>query len=375
MATPLRVGVLGAGWAGELHLEAFSASPDAEVVALSSRTRSVAEEVATRHRVPNVADDVAELLGYGLDIISIATPPDSHLPLALQALAGGVHVLCDKPTALTGADAGELYEAAEAVQVRHASGFVWRNDPAILHIRSLLGDGAIGRVVDVHARCALGAPVLPMTWMYDLEAGGGSLMQHGGHVIDRLRWVLDDEFVEVSGEPHYDLSRTVVGPTFHNVMQAFGWAAQRARNPAPEVLPTAPVTADSGYSFSGVTAAGVRAHLWESWHDVGSEPDVVEIYGSKGALRWAGAAGITIARPGGDAERIAVPGSSEAGSGDLKDLRAVGARLWARTVQAFLDDVQGRPHEPYPTLYDGWKVQQVIDAVRRSAVTRSWEKC
>jgi predicted dehydrogenase len=375
MTRPLRVGVIGAGWAGELHVEAFSASPDAEVVALCSRTRSVAEELAARHAVPNVVDDVTALLALDLDVVSVATPPDAHLELTLQAVAAGVHVLCDKPTALTGEDAGRMYEAAESARVCHASGFVWRYDPAILHVRSLLADGAIGRVVEVHTRCALGAPVLPMTWMYDRDAGGGSLMQHGGHVIDRLRWLLAEELVEVCGEPHHDLTEAVVGPKFHNVMQAFGWAARRARTPDAEPLPTAPVTADSGYRFSGVTTTGTRAHFWESWHDVGLEPDVIELYGTTGALRWAGAAGITLLRAGREPERIVVPGSSEAGSGDLKDLRAIGQQLWARTAQAFLDDIHGRPHEAYPTLHDGWQVQRVVDAVLRSAESRSWEKC
>jgi predicted dehydrogenase len=375
MDNPVRVGVIGAGWAGELHIEAFTASADARVVALASRTRSVAEEVAERHGVPAVVDGVAGLLAEGVDVISVATPPSSHLPLTLEALAGGAHVLCDKPTALTAPEAGQLYEAAEAARVRHASGFIWRNDPAILHLRSLLAEGVIGRVVDVHTRCALGAPVLPQTWMYDLEAGGGSLMQHGGHVIDRVRWLLGDELVEVSGEPHHDLAQAVVGPTFHNVMQAFGWAARRARTPDPEPLPSAPVTADTGYRFSAMTSGGTRAHFWESWHHIGAEPDVVDLHGTEGALRWAGAAGITLVRPGREPERIEVPGSSEAGSRDLKDLRAVGQRLWARAVQAFVDDVLDRPHEPYPTLLDGWRVQQVIDAVRRSGASRCWEKC
>jgi predicted dehydrogenase len=375
MPQPLRVGVLGAGWAGELHLEAFAASPAAEVVVLGSRTRSVAEDVAARHGVPRVVHDVDELFACDLDIVSVATPPASHVELTLKALSAGAHVLCDKPTALTGGGAAQILEAAEAARVRHASGYIWRNDPALLRVRSLLADGAIGRVVDVHARCALGAPVLPMTWMYDLDAGGGALMQHGGHVIDRVRWLLDDDLVEVSGEPIHDLSEAVVGPTFHNVMHAFGWAAQRARTPHPEQLPTAPVTADSGYRFSAVTRSGTRAHFWESWHHVGPVPDVVELHGTQGALSWAGAEGITLVRAGREPERIEVPGSSEAGSRDLKDLRVVGQRLWARLVQAFLDDIQGLPHEPYPTLLDGWKVQQVIDAVRRSGASRCWEKC
>src|SRR5664279_1149657 len=170
MTELLRVGVLGAGWAGELHLEAFRSQPEVELVALCSRTKSTAEAVAERYGVAKVVDDIDDFFGSDLDIISIATPPSSHVELTLRALASGAHVLCDKPTALTGVQAAEVYQAAEAAGVRHASGYIWRNDPAILHIRQLVAQGAICRITDVQVRCALGAPVLPMTWMYDEKA-------------------------------------------------------------------------------------------------------------------------------------------------------------------------------------------------------------
>jgi predicted dehydrogenase len=375
MSSSLRVGVIGAGWAGELHLEAFAAAQGAEVVALCSRTRSVAEAVAARHGITAVCDDVAELLGRDLDIVSIATPPATHRELTLAAVANGAHVLCDKPTGLTGPDARAGYEAAEAAGVRHASGYIWRNDPAILHVRALIAEGAIGTVLDVNTRCALGAPVLPMTWMYDGQAGGGALMQHGGHVIDRVRWLLGEEVVAVSGETLHDVHEAEVGPRFHNIMAAFGWAAQRAQDPAREPLPTAPVTADTGYRFNAVLGSGARAQFWESWHSPATVPDVVEVYGTDGTLVWAGAAGITLVRQGREPELIKVPGSSEAGSRDLKDLRAVGQRLWAGFVQAFVDDIRGAGDVSFPTLYDGWKVQEVIDAVHASAASASWEKC
>jgi predicted dehydrogenase len=375
MTAPLRVGVVGAGWAGGLHTVAFNDQPDAQVVALVSRTRQAAQALADRHGIPAVFTDYGEFLDAGLDVVSIATPPASHRAYTVAAAERGLHVLCDKPSAMAGTDAHAMVQAAEAAGVRHATGLIWRGDPAVTRLREMVAAGAIGRVTDVLARCALGAPVLPMTWMYEADAGGGSLMQHGGHVIDRVRWLLGQEFVEVCGETLHDVAEAEVGPRFHNVQEAFGWAARRMADPDRQPLPTAPVTADTGYRLSGVLDGGTRVQMWESWHSQGPVPDTVELYGTSGTLVWSGAGGLLLCRPRRAPERIEVAGSTEAGSRDLKALDAVGRRLWADLVSRFVADIRGTEHAPYPTLADGWRVQAVVDAVRASSRSRSWEKC
>lgn len=375
MTDTYRVAVIGAGWAGELHARAFGEHPRTEVVALASRTEPRARQTAEAFGIPHVHTDVQAMLDeHRPDIVTVATPPSSHAELTLAAIASGAHVLCDKPIATTAADGARMVEAADEAGCRHATGFVWRNDPAILRLRELIAEHAVGDVVEVHARCALGAPVLPMTWMYDADAGGGALMQHGGHVIDRIRWLLGREFTSVSGELVHDVKDAEVGPRFHNVMEAFAWAGRRMgeRAQGADPLPTAPVTADTGYSLRATMEDGVRVSLWELWHGVGLHPDVVEVVGTRGTLLWTGAGGLHVLRPRQAPEPVAVEGSTEAGGGDMKSLEAQGHRLWSRLVAAFVSDVAGEDHEPYPTLYDGWRVQQVIDAVVTSHESRRW---
>lgn len=372
----VRVAVVGAGWAGELHLKAFAAQPAVELVAVSSRTEPRARQVADTFGVPAVHTDLDRMLAeVRPDVVSVATPPSSHAHITLAAIAAGCHVLCDKPIATSAADGARMLEAAEAAGVKHASGFVWRNDPAILELRRLVAERAVGDVVEVHARCALGAPVLPMTWMYDAEAGGGALMQHGGHVIDRIRWVTGNEFAGVSGELLHDVKDAEVGPRFHNVMEAFAWAGRRMVE-GGEPLPRTAVTADTGYTLRAELANGVRVSLWELWHGVGTHPDVVEVVGTRGTLVWSGAGGLALVRPRQAPEPLPIAGqSTEAGGGDMKALEAQGARMWDRLAAAFVADVAGEQHEPYPTLVDGWRAQQVIDAVGRSDASRSWVTC
>jgi predicted dehydrogenase len=375
MAPPLRVAVIGAGWAAELHLQAYAATDDTDVVAICSRTRSKTEEVAARFGVPQVYTDFDEMLrAEELDVVSIATPPDAHREFTLGAAEAGCHVLCDKPVALTAQEAEELLNGVESRGVRHATGFIWRNDPALRRLRALIGEGSIGEIRELHCRCAIGAPVLPMTWMYDAAAGGGSLMQHGQHIVDRARWLLGSEIVGVSGELTYDVKETVQGPKFHNVFDAFGWAAERARGGGGgDDLPTVEVTADTGYSFAASFENGVRAQFWEAMHSSGLSPDQIEVFGSQGTLVWSATSGLVRLQGRRPPETIEVEGTSASGAGDLRGAEEAGHRYWRELAQAFAADIRGAEHDDYPTLYDGWKVQQVVDAVRASTESRSWE--
>jgi predicted dehydrogenase len=369
----VRVAVIGAGWGAGLHADAFSASPDAEVVAVCSRTRSHAEEFARRAGIPSVYTDFDEMAETEeLDSISIATPPSSHRHYAVAAAERGYHVLCDKPAARTAADAEEMLHAVEAADVRHATGFISRSIPELRKLHGLLADGAIGEVREVHARCALGVPVLPMTWLYDAEAGGGALLQHGQHLIEIVRWVLGAELVAVSGELTYDVSEAVVGPQFHNVFDAFGWAAMRLKEGGGEELPRAPVTADTGYAFTAKLSSGARAYFWEAWHSASLYSDQLEVFGTAGTLVWRAGSGLTLVRGRQPPQQLDVEGSSESGA-DLRDVAEQGKHHWGQLVEAFVQDILGRDHARYATLYDAFRVQEVCDAVQAATASRTWE--
>jgi predicted dehydrogenase len=371
MSDPLHVAVIGAGWGGELHLKAYSDCPDAEVVAICSRTRSSAEQVAERFGVRGVYTDFAEMAdAEDLDVVSIATPTSSHRQYTVAAAEHGYHVLCDKPAAMTADDAEDMLRAAEEHGVRHATGFISHHFPALTKLRSLIADGAIGELREVHSRAALGAPVLPMMWLYDAEAGGGSLLQHGQHMIEMVRWIVGAEITAVCGELTYDVKETVVGPRFHNIFDAFGWAMKRMQEGDGEDLPTAAVTADTGYAFSAELDNGARAYFWEAMHGASLYSDQLEFFGSRGTIVWGPDTGIRVVRGRRPPEPIEVEGDV---AGDMRDVGDAGARHWRELVQAFANDIRGREHEQYSTLYDAWRVQQVCDAVRASSGSHAWE--
>jgi predicted dehydrogenase len=375
---PLRVGVVGAGWGAGLQLAGFRRTGRVELTAITSRTRENAERTAAEFGVRQVMADVAELVA-AVDIVCVATPPNAHLEPTLAAIDAGRHVLCDKPLALDAGQAGQMLAAATKAGVRHATGFVWRLDPAFGRIRELLAAGTIGAPRHVQTTCAMGVPVLPHNWMYERASGGGALMQHGSHMIDRVRHLLDAEITEVTGRLHHDVTEAEVGQQFHNVLDVFSYARQRAGAP-DRVAARRPVTADTGYEIIGCTADGVRVSLWEAWHAVGPAEDQVVVYGEAGTLEWTGRSGLRLLRPGAAPQAIEVAGSGTSGANTPRE-RGLG--LWHQLADAFLDtiaapgegDTIAAPGDGghLPTLYDGWQVMRVVDAVARSNRSGRWE--
>jgi predicted dehydrogenase len=361
----LRVGVLGAGWGAGLHLEGFRAVPGVELTALSSRTRARAERLAADYGVSRVLDDPAELVDC-VDVVSVATPPDSHLELVGLAARAGRAVLCDKPLTVTADEGRRLLEAVQAAGVRHATGFIWRGDAALGQMRALVREQAIGRPVQIDTTCALGLPVLPMNWMYRAESGGGALAQHGSHVIDRAAWLVGQEIEQVRGGLDHQVTEAVESEQFHNVMDVFARAWEHRGGGTG---PRRPVTADTGYDFSAVFAGGIRGRFWESWHRSARFDDHVVIYGTEGTLEWCGAEGLRWYRIGADPEVVAGP---SAGSG-ARPRREVGVAHWVDLATAFIAAVRGDDRAEHPTIADGEHVAAVSDAVRRSDRSQRWE--
>ncbi|MDD9857603.1 MAG: Gfo/Idh/MocA family oxidoreductase, partial [Gammaproteobacteria bacterium] len=107
--TPLSIGLIGTSWwADSMYLPALAAHPRAAVAALCGRDRGRAERLAKRWDVARVYTDYRQMMRTGdLDAVVIASANDSHHPATMAALERGLHVLCEKPLALSVAEAAE----------------------------------------------------------------------------------------------------------------------------------------------------------------------------------------------------------------------------------------------------------------------------
>ena len=201
MTGPLRVGIVGAGMIGGCHSRAYAATPGVEVTGICDRRRSKADELAATTGAAVVAD-LDALIGLGVDVVSVCTPPDSHVDLALQALDAGCHVMCEKPVARDLADARRLLaaaEAAEAVGQVVGIGHVSRFEADHAAAQRLVADGQIGRVVMMSHSLTSPFPAWSEGgWLGDPARSGGPLLDLAVHSFDYLTWVSGARAVRVS---------------------------------------------------------------------------------------------------------------------------------------------------------------------------------
>ncbi|WP_114560764.1 Gfo/Idh/MocA family protein [Desertihabitans aurantiacus] len=191
----LRVGVIGLGFAGTTHLDAFTALPGARVVALAGQEPARLAELADTRGVEHRYEDWRELVARDdLDIISIGVPNDLHHPIAMAALQGGRHVFCEKPLAVTGALAEEMVQAArEADRVLEVA-YNHRRRADVQWLRRHLDSRPFGDIY--HARASwlrrTGIPGLGSWFTSKATAGGGPLIDLGSHVLDIALFLLDE---------------------------------------------------------------------------------------------------------------------------------------------------------------------------------------
>ena len=116
----MKFGIIGASFARAAYLPALKHVPGAEAVALASERIESARSAADAFGIPNAYDDWRQMLDtHKLDVVLIATPTDTHLPMTLAALEHGAHVVCEKPTAMNAGEAQTMLERAKAAGRLH----------------------------------------------------------------------------------------------------------------------------------------------------------------------------------------------------------------------------------------------------------------
>ena len=202
-ATVTRFGVIGAGAIAGLACRELARLPEAELVAVADPHLGRARALAERHGAAHVFDDAASLLELDVvDAVYIAVPNRLHAPLARAALEAGKHTLLDKPFALNLAEARSVVAAAEASGRHFMLGMNQRFTREVQTARALVARGALGEVYHVKAywRRREGIPRIGSWFTHRSEAGGGSLLDIGVHVLDAALYVLDDfDAASVSG--------------------------------------------------------------------------------------------------------------------------------------------------------------------------------
>jgi predicted dehydrogenase len=228
VSAALRVGIAGYGLAGEVfHAPLVAAVEGLEVSAVLTRSPERAARAQAAHPGVRVVGGIDELVG-GIDVLVVATPNRSHVPLALAGLDSGLAVVVDKPLAPSAAEGRLLLERAGRLTVFQNR----RWDGDFLTVRRLVDEGALGELVRFESRFERFRPVVDGGWRERGEAteGGGLLLDLGAHLVDQAVLLL--------------------GPPVSV------YAEVAARRPRAQV--------DDDVFVALEHAGGVRSHLWMS---------------------------------------------------------------------------------------------------------------
>ena len=187
-ATPLRIGLVGAGGVcAQVHYPGFSRIPGVTVAALCDANSDLLQQrLATWTRVeagyPNLR---SALQSARLDAVAIATPNHLHQQMIAEALAGGCHVLCEKPLGMDHVQTREIYAAARDSGLRHMTAFTYRFVPGMTYLKHLVDSGDLGAIQHARFQRLQDWGDRAIGWrQYKNQAGSGELGDMGIHRID-----------------------------------------------------------------------------------------------------------------------------------------------------------------------------------------------
>lgn len=204
MTETIRVGILGAGWAGTSHAIAFSQLTHVKVTALWSRTHDSANTLAQQLSMTDVRiyESWQELVeNAAVDVISIATPPMIRREPVLIAFERGCHVLVEKPFSVTLADAQVMAQAAKSAKTITATCFNKRYLPGNQFVWRAIREGQIGQIRDIRTewrwRTTSRDFFVKRPWTGRMDIAHGSLGEGLSHDFDKARFFTDSEFAHI----------------------------------------------------------------------------------------------------------------------------------------------------------------------------------
>ena len=188
---PVRWGIVGPGRIAEDLVGDFVHVPDAEVLAVASRSSDRAQAFAAKHGIDRAYGSYRELIADpDVDVLYIATPHPQHLAIGLEAARAGKSLLVEKAFTATLTGAQSLVDEVRAHQVFAMEAMWTRFQPAVVKARQLLADGAIGAVRSVQADLGVVRDFDPSDRVFAYDLGGGAILDLGVYVVSFAQMVL-----------------------------------------------------------------------------------------------------------------------------------------------------------------------------------------
>jgi predicted dehydrogenase len=355
----LRIGAVGTGFGAAVQVPAFQAVEGIEVVALSARHQARADAAAARLGVPLAFEGFEAMIASpDVDAVYVGSPPSLHREIAVLAAERRKHVLCEKPVGVCAADARTMTDSVSSADLVGMVNFEFRYRPARRLLGTLLTDGIIGAPRSIHVVNSggfLDNPRRGWNWWSVSRKGGGLVEAAGSHLLDAVvQWL--GPVCAVQASLHTAIDRRLDAET----------GEFRA------------VETDDSFTLTLDFESGAWGTIMGSGVMLGEPGTSVEIHGDEGVLRLTepftapgrvegdhAGTQLRVWRAGQRGDVIPVPPELEQdGSGYEERLR-----LSALLARDFAAAVDGRAQR-YPSLADGSRIRDVLDAVHESSLTQ-----
>ena len=337
----MRAAIVGTGFIARVHAIALRAI-GVEVAAICGRTLAGAEAFGEGRPY----ESLTELLeAESIDVLHVCTPNDGHATQALVALERGIHVVCEKPLAVTTAESAALVATAAERGLVGATCYHVRGYPLVEQMRADTASGAIGKVTFVHGRYVCDDALFPASgWRIDPARSGPSYVvgDLGAHWLDLAEHVTGLHVTAVAA----DFRSFAGGPL--------------------EDYATLLLRFEDGVSGSLVLSAGVAGRKNQL---------LFECEGTAGGLTWDQEEPTTLlARGVGTAPRLVVkdPATNALSARALSRYPAGHGEGYGGAFQNLFRNVYaaiaGEPHDPFPTFADGHRGVALVEAAVASSL-------
>lgn len=346
----VRIGVIGVGSIARwVHIPEIQRSPDADVVAVSDREPKKLESAAKDFGLDSdhCFLDYEDLLKCpDVDAVTICTPNDVHVPIALAAVKYGKPFAVEKPLSVDVRSAKRLNDAVKASGIPHVVCFSYRFRGAALYARDLIAEGRLGTLRHVYATYvqSWGNPLkqCPRTWRFDAKvSGSGTLADLGSHALDLVRYV--------------------TGLEYESFVAQNGTFTPERRSPDP-AMPNAmlPVDVDDYSHFLARMERGLGASFTITRNGFGrGNYQRIEFYGDKGGMVY-------------ELERedsLSVCFEPDQERNNRYDRVPVPEKYRVAQMQTFINIVKGKRRWPGATVEDGYRNQLCLEAIIKAAKT------
>lgn len=380
MTRELRVGVVGFGWMGQVHARALSRLlqhyPDAPLrprlaVVADNAPDDRTQRAAAAFGFEHVVTDWRELVTHPeVDLVCVTGPNFIHRDVAVAAAGAGKHLWVEKPAGRDAAETAEIAAAVEAAGVQAATGFNYRNVPAVDRAREIVASGRIGSVEHTTVRFLAdysADPDAALSWRFRNEFSGsgvlGDLVSHAADLVQHVVAPIEELVVDratfiaqrreaVPGAMHYEVGAGDLGDVEN---EDYVSALLRLRDGSRGILESSRVAVGEQNTYG------------------------FEVHGTRGAVAWDFRRMNELRVCAGQNHLNAFYATEYAGPGDgelaafqpgtnnpigFDDLKVVEARRLVESIAT------GKPVGA--TIQDALRAAQVVDAMITSSNERKW---